>query len=118
MTIYSHLRPLTVYRHNKIDDILFSTSQKKVTELQKWTKAGIEAKGAGERISQARNGKKYAYKKSIEAKEIILKHSLVFAGTLQDKEVATLAYISRNIYYKYKAKIEKHSSSRYEKTRQ
>ena len=85
--------------------LAFEQSEKEVTDLQKRTKAGMAAKGAGEKIAAARTGKKYASKKSIKAKEVILKHSLDFGGTLQDKDVAALAHISRNTFYKYKAEI-------------
>lgn len=85
--------------------LAFDQSEKEVTDLQKRTKAGMMAKGAGEKIAAARTGKKYASKKSIKAKEVICKHSLDFGGTLQDKDVMQLAQISRNTYYKYKSEI-------------
>ena len=85
--------------------LAFDQSEKEVTDLQKSTKAGMMAKGAGEKIAAARTGKKYASKKSIKAKEVIRRHSLDFGGTLQDKDVMQLAQISRNTYYKYKSEI-------------
>lgn len=85
--------------------LAFEQSEKEVKDLQKRTKTGMAAKGASEKISAARIGKKYATKKSYTAKEIIRKHSLDFGGTLQDKDVLALAKISRNTYYKYKAEI-------------
>ena len=44
-------------------------------------------------------------KKAIEAKELILKHSKDFRGTLDDPDVMKLAGISRNSYYKYKREL-------------
>lgn len=41
------------------------------------------------------------------AKELILKHSRDFGGTLTDKEVMLLAKVSRNTYYKYKSDLKK-----------
>lgn len=87
--------------------LAFEQSEKEVKDLQKRTKTGMMAKGAGDKIAAARKGNKYETKKSVKAKEIIRKHSLDFGGTLQDKDVAALAQISRNTYYKYKAEIWK-----------
>ena len=42
---------------------------------------------------------------SDKAKEIILKHSKDFNGTLADEEVMKLAEISRKTYYKYKKEL-------------
>jgi DNA invertase Pin-like site-specific DNA recombinase len=50
-------------------------------------------------------GDKLTTKKSLSAKEIILQYSKDFNGTLKDKDVCTLAGISRNTYYKYKAQL-------------
>ena len=51
-------------------------------------------------------GAKLTTKKSVAAKEIILQHSKDFGGTLTDKEVCTLAKISRNSFYKYKSELK------------
>ena len=51
-------------------------------------------------------GTKLTTKKSVKAKEIIRKHSKDFDGTLSDDDVRTLAGISRNTYYKYKAELK------------
>ena len=40
-----------------------------------------------------------------QAKEIIMKHSKDFNGSLADEDVITLAKISRNSYYKYKREL-------------
>ena len=40
-------------------------------------------------------------------KEIILKHSKDFDGTLNDEECRKLAEISRNTYYTYKKELKK-----------
>lgn len=85
--------------------LAFEQSEKEVSDLQKRTRAGMATKGAAEKISAARTGKKYASKKSVEAKAIIQEHSLDFGGTLKDKDVAKLAQVSRNTYFKYKAEI-------------
>ena len=51
-------------------------------------------------------GTKLTTKKSVAAKEIIMKYSKDFNGTLNDPEVIKLAGISRNSYYKYKSALK------------
>ena len=68
------------------------------------SEAMLVAKANGKRIGNAK-GDKLVTKKSIAAKEMIKKHSKDFAGTLTDKEVITLAKISKNSYYKYKREL-------------
>ena len=43
---------------------------------------------------------------SMQAKEIIKKHSKDFGGSLTDIEVQKLANISRNTFYKYKKELK------------
>lgn len=62
-------------------------------------------KGEQRQIGQ-QAGRKLNVKKAAAAKEIILKHSKDFNGTLSDPEVMRLAGISRNSYYKYKAELK------------
>ena len=82
--------------------LAFEQSEKEVLDLHQRTKEGIEtARLNGKQIGLAK-GTKLTTKKSIEAKEIITKHSKDFGGTLSDPEVMKLAGISRNSYYKYK----------------
>lgn len=52
------------------------------------------------------SGTKLTTKKSISAKEIILKHSKDFNGTLEDTEVIKLCGISRNTFYRYKKQLK------------
>ena len=68
------------------------------------SEAMLVAKANGKRIGNAK-GDKLVTKKSIAAKELIKKHSKDFQGTLTDKEVITLAKISKNSYYKYKREL-------------
>lgn len=44
--------------------------------------------------------------KSIKCKELIMKHSKDFGGTLDDPEVITLCSCSKNSYYKYKRQLK------------
>lgn len=85
--------------------ISFDQSEKEVKDLQQRTKEGIEtARLNGKQIGGIK-GKKLTTKKSIEAKDIIRKHSISFGGSLSDEELQTQAKISRNTLYKYKREI-------------
>lgn len=85
--------------------IVFAQAQKEVDDLHQRTAEGlVTAKLNGKRIGQPK-GAKLTTKKSIEAKEIIKKHSIDFNGSLADAECMKLAGISRNSFYKYKREI-------------
>ena len=68
------------------------------------SEAMLVAKANGKRIGNSK-GDKLVTKKSIATKELIKKHSKDFLGTLTDKEVITLAKVSKNSYYKYKKEL-------------
>ena len=51
-------------------------------------------------------GTKLTTKKSIAAKEQIIKYSKDFDGTLDDTAVMKLTGLARNTYYKYKREIK------------
>lgn len=85
--------------------LAFEQAQKEVDDLHARTKEGIEtARLNGKQIGQ-QPGRKLNVKKAAIAKDIILKHSKDFNGTLSDPEVMKLAGCSRNSYYKYKAEL-------------
>lgn len=85
--------------------IAFNQSEKEVTDLQQRTKEGIEtARLEGKQIGQ-KKGTKLVTKKSIKAKEDILKYSKDFKGSLNDVEAMKLIGIARNTYYKYKREL-------------
>lgn len=85
--------------------IAFEQSEKEVLDLQQRTKEGIEtARLEGKQIGQIK-GTKLVTKKSIKAKEEILKYSKDFKGSLNDVEVMKLIGLARNTYYKYKKEI-------------
>ena len=88
-------------------EIKVEQAEKEVKDLQQRTKEGIEtARLNGKQIGQ-KKGNKLNVKKEAPAKELILKHSRDFGGTLTDKEVMLLAKVSRNTYYKYKSDLKK-----------
>lgn len=86
--------------------LAFEQSQKEVDDLHQRTREGIQtAKINGKQIGQ-RQGAKLVTKKSLAAKEIILKHSQDFSGSLNDLEVMRLTGLARNTYYKYKRELK------------
>ena len=85
--------------------LAFEQAEKEVKDLQKRTKDGMTAKGAGAKISESRTGKKYNTQKSRDIKNIIRKHSKSFGGTLTDKECITLVRCSSATYYLYKKEL-------------
>ena len=86
--------------------LAFEQAEKEVMDLRQRTKEGMEtAKLNGKQIGR-KIGSKVVSKKSIKAKEIILKHSRYFGGSLTDGEVMKLAGINRNSFYKYKKELK------------
>jgi DNA invertase Pin-like site-specific DNA recombinase len=86
--------------------LAFEQSEKEVEDLHQRTKEGIEtARLNGKQIGQ-KQGAKLVTKKSIEAKELIQKHSKDFNGTLSDADCMKLIGLARNTYYKYKREMK------------
>ena len=86
--------------------LAFDQAEKEVEDLHQRTREGIEtARLNGKQIGQPK-GAKLTTKKSIAAKEIILKHSKDFNGDLTDDEVRKLCGIARGTYYKYKRELK------------
>lgn len=85
--------------------LAFEQAEKEVNDLQQRTKEGLQtAKLNGKQVGRVA-GSTVETQKSVAAKEIILKHSKDFGGTLNDSEVIQLCNISRNSYYKYKKEL-------------
>lgn len=85
--------------------LAFEQAEKEVQDLHQRTAEGIEtARLAGKQIGQ-KPGSKLTTKKSVQAKEIILKHGKTFSGNLNDIDCMKLAGISRNTFYKYKREL-------------
>lgn len=86
--------------------IAFEQAEKELQDNRQRTKEGIAtARLNGKQIGQ-KSGAKLTTKKSIAKKEIILKLSKDFNGTLPDKELLPLTQLSRNTYYKYKRELK------------
>lgn len=86
--------------------LAFQTAQSEVDFLHQRTSEGVRrAQAEGKQVGRM-TGAKIETKKAQEAKQIILKHSKDFLGTLSDPDVIRLAGISRNSYYKYKSELK------------
>lgn len=86
--------------------LAFEQAEKEVEDLHQRTKEGIEtARLNGKQIGQ-KPGAKLTTKKSIAAKEIIMKHSKDFNGSLSDQECMKLTELARNTFYKYKRELK------------
>ena len=87
--------------------IAFEQAEKEVLDLHQRTKEGIEtARQQGKQIGR-KSGTTFTTQKSEKAKQIILKHSIDFGGTLTDKEcMQMIGGIARNSYYKYKRELK------------
>ena len=86
--------------------IAFEQSEKEVSDLHQRTKEGIEtARRKGKQIGRKR-GASITAKKSIKAKQDILKFSRDFNGTLTDVDCMRMIGIARNTYYRYKAELK------------
>ena len=105
-TIIEALNKFTIELAKEQIRIAFDKAQAEVDRLHERTKEGIlTAKLNGKQIGRV-DGVKIETKKSIAAKEIILKHSKTFDGTLDDDECRKLTGVSRNAYYKYKRELK------------
>ena len=86
--------------------LAFDQAEKEVEDLHQRTREGIEtARLNGKQIGQPK-GAKLTTKKSLKAKEVILKRSKDFNGDLSDLEVMKLTGIARGTYYKYKRELK------------
>lgn len=90
--------------------IAFEQAEKEVQDMRIRTIEGMKINGAGEKISKARKGNIYNTPKSKTIKEVILKHSKYFGGSLNDKECilmikSQLGNCTEPTYYKYKKQL-------------
>lgn len=105
-SIISALNRYTVDLAKEQIRLVFAQAQKEVDDLHRRTVEGIiTAKLNGKQIGH-KKGTKLTTKKSIAAKEVILKYSRDFNGTLKDADVIKLAGIDRKSFYKYKSELK------------
>lgn len=86
--------------------LAFRQAEAEVKTLRQRTIEGLETARLNGKQIGLEKGTKLTTKKSVKAKEIILKHSKEFNGTLEDEDVMKLAEVSRNTYYKYKRELK------------
>ena len=91
--------------------LAFEQSQKEVEDLRQRTREGIEtARRNGKQIGGHKAGVKLVIKKAAPVKEVIMKYSKDFNGSLNDTEVRAVLdaknlHVAMNTYYKYKKEL-------------
>ena len=96
---------------------VFDEAETELKNIHQRTSEGLlTAKLNGKRVGTPM-GTKLTTKKSIEAKEIIIKHYKVFGnGTLNATETMKLAGIDKNTFYKYKRELLEEQATNIEDT--
>lgn len=87
-------------------ELAFEQSQKEVDDLRKRTAQGMAAKGAGDKIREARTGRKFVTIKNYELRIAILKELKMFGGALNHTQFAKQHDISRMTLYRYLEEIQ------------
>lgn len=104
------LRDLMIDTAREQIEIAFQTAQQEVDYLHQRTSEGVrKAQAAGKQVGRT-EGTKIETKKAKESKEVILKHSKEFNGTLTDLEVMRMTRLAKNTYYKYKRELKQEVS--------
>lgn len=85
--------------------LAFEQAEKEVEFLRSRTKEGLRTARANGQMLGRKEGSTIETKKAKEAKQIILKHSKTFGGSLKDEEVMKLCGVSRGSYFKYKKEL-------------
>lgn len=87
-------------------ELAFEQSQKEVDDLHKRTSEGIQTARLNGKQIGLKKGTKLVTKKSIEAKELILKYNNTFGGALDNEQTIKLIGISKASFYKYKNELK------------
>ncbi len=82
-------------------ELAFEQSQKEVDNLRKRTSQGMAAKGAGDKIREARTGHKFVTIKNYKLRIAILKELKMFGGFINHTQFAKQYDISRMTLYRY-----------------
>ena len=91
--------------------LAFEQSEKEVEDLRQRTREGIEtARRNGKQIGGHKAGVKIVIKKAAPVKEVIMKYSKDFNGSLNDTEVRAVLdaknlHVANNTYYRYKREL-------------
>ncbi len=106
--IHGIMSAINKFMMNKVEQDIykaFEQSEKEVMDLHQRTKEGIEtARLNGKQIGLPK-GTKLVTKKSIQAKEQILKYNKSFNGSLNNEDTWKLIGISKTTFYKYKEEM-------------
>lgn len=106
--IHGIMTAINKFMMNKVEQDIykaFEQSEKEVMDLHQRTKEGIEtARLNGKQIGLPK-GTKLVTKKSIQAKEQILKYNKSFNGSLNNEDTWKLIGISKTTFYKYKEEM-------------
>lgn len=103
-----HIIPKVCGGSDRIDNLIVICSgcHGKLTPKSELTKIGLEkAKNTGTRLGRSK-GDKLTTKKSVIAKEVIIKESADFNGFKGDVELISEIGIARGTYYKYKRELK------------
>lgn len=85
--------------------LAFEQAEKEVMDLRQRTREGLQtARLSGKQIGRTA-GTTFTTKKSISAKQEILKKSKTFGGSYTDKDFMKVIGIARNSFYKYKREL-------------
>ena len=98
-------RVLMVLAKRQIE-LAFEQAQKEVDDLHQRTKEGIETARINGKQIGLKKGTKLVTKKSVKAKELMIKHNKTFGGTLDNEETIQLLGISKATFYKYKNELK------------
>lgn len=104
-TIVDALNKYIMALAQKQIQIAFEQAQKEVDDLRQRTIEGIETAHLNGKKSGRTPGRKYITKKSIKAKEDILKLNRDFGGAFNNEETWKFAGISKMTFYKYKSEL-------------
>lgn len=83
----------------------FEAAQKEVDFLHKRISEGVKRAQASGKDVGRKSGAKVETRKAREQKQVILKHSRDFGGSLTDAECIRQTGLSRNTFYKYKREL-------------
>lgn len=86
-------------------EIAFDQAQKEVDDLHSRITEGMRVSNAGEKIAEARRGKKFPRANNEKIANTIRLYSRDFEGTLIDKDVMKLAGCSIATYYRIKKEL-------------
>lgn len=83
----------------------FEKAENEIADLSQRTSDGMKAKDASQKISEARNGKKYRTIKSLKNRIEILERSVRLGGTLTDTDLSKILGISTRTISRYSAEM-------------